>query len=398
MLVGAKTMSEDIKKNYYKLNTDEFDVYINNLKNDPRGVGFFNWMEKNYFFILDEEFISKILQLNKQQSKLDALYRGYSKGIQNFIKETLMIEEIKTTNATENIYSTRKDIFGLFNDVKSIKDNKVKSILQAYKAIESEPKIDSLKSIREFYDVMMKDAYDSKDDIPDGELFRKDTVDVINGIKIVHRGFYPETEVIKGMNEFLNVYTDEKMDIYPRIILSHFLFETIHPFYDGNGRMGRLLMSLQLYKQEKTIGSLVVSSSINNKKEKYYKALEKARDIHEFGYLNNYFLDMADILLEGYQNAAKDFNEKHRKLSESLLALNNMKLTKTEKKMLIYMLEASIYSTYGVNNTQIINACSISKRSVINILEKIREAGYLIDTKIGLYAYHKLDISKIFKE
>ena len=398
MLVGAKTMSEDIKKNYYKLNTDEFDVYINNLKNDPRGAGFFNWMEKNYFFILDEEVISKILQLNKQQSKLDALYRGYSKGIQNFIKETLMIEEIKTTNATENIYSTRKDIFGLFNDVKSIKDNKVKSILQAYKAIESEPKIDSLKSIREFYDVMMKDAYDSKNDIPDGRLFRKDAVNVINGIKTIHHGFYPETEVIKGMNEFLTVYTDEKMDIYPRIILSHFLFETIHPFYDGNGRMGRLLMSLQLYKQEKTIGSLVVSSSINNKKEKYYKALEKARDIHEFGYLNNYFLDMADILLEGYQNAAKDFNEKHRKLSESLLALNNMKLTKTEKKMLIYMLEASIYSTYGVNNTQIINACSISKRSVINILEKIREVGYLTDIKIGLYTYHKLDISKIFKE
>ena len=174
----CKNMSEAIKKNYYKLNKEEFDLYLSNLKNDPRSVKFFEWLKNNYFFILDDEIVNKILQLNKWQNKLDILYNGYSEEIKHFIKETLLIEEIRTTNATENIYSTRKDIFGLFNDVKSIKDNKVKSILQAYKAIEKEPENNSLESVRELYDIMMKDTYESKDDIPDGKLFRKDIVDI----------------------------------------------------------------------------------------------------------------------------------------------------------------------------------------------------------------------------
>ena len=392
----CKNMSEAIKKNYYKLNKEEFDLYLSNLKNDPRSVKFFEWLKNNYFFILDDEIVNKILQLNKWQNKLDILYNGYSEEIKHFIKETLLIEEIRTTNATENIYSTRKDIFGLFNDVKSIKDNKVKSILQAYKAIEKEPENNSLESVRELYDIMMKDAYESKDDIPDGKLFRKDIVDISDGIKNVHHGFYPETEIIKGMNDFLSVYSGLKTDIYQRVILSHFLFETVHPFYNGNGRMGRFLMSLQMYKEEKTIGSFVVASSINVNKSKYYKALEKAREIHEFGYLNNYFLDMADIMLEGYQNLIKELTEKEKQMSDSINKLNDLKLTKTEKKMIEYLLKASCYSVYGVNNTQIVEACNISKRSVINILDKIREAGCLVDTKIGLYSYHKIDLSKQF--
>lgn len=386
-------MSEDIKKKYYKLNSEEFDLYINNLKNSANSTVYFDWAKNSYFFVLDEEVINKILQLNKKQNKLDIIYNGYSKEIQQFIKESLIIEEIRTTNTIENIYSTRKDIFGLFNDVKSIKDKKAKSIIQAYKEFDSNPENSSLKSIREIYDVMMKNAFEDYSDKPDGKLFRKDTVDVSNGIKAVHHGFYPESEIIKGMEEFLSVYTNKDMDIYQKIILSHFLFETIHPFYDGNGRMGRLLMSLQLYKKEKTIGSFVIASSINTSKNKYYKALEKARDIHEYGYLNNYFLDMADIMLMGYKSLLDDLHKKDKQLSESLTELNNCKTTKTEKKILEYLIKASHYSVYGVNNQQITEACDVSKRSVINTLDKIREIGCLEDTKIGLYTFHKISLS-----
>ena len=42
----CKNMSEDIKKKYYKLNKDELDSYIDNLKDDPRNVTFLSGLRK----------------------------------------------------------------------------------------------------------------------------------------------------------------------------------------------------------------------------------------------------------------------------------------------------------------------------------------------------------------
>lgn len=50
----------------------------------------------------------------------------------NQLINTFIVEEIKTTNKIENIHSTRHDIFSLINNVNSVNDKHIKSILQAY--------------------------------------------------------------------------------------------------------------------------------------------------------------------------------------------------------------------------------------------------------------------------
>lgn len=381
----------NLKKIYYQLKKEEFDEYLNNLKKSDSTIRFFKNTKKDYFFHLDEECLKSILELNKFQVKFDSLINSLDSKKNKFIFETFVIDEIKTTNATENIFSTRRNIFGLMNNVASIKDKKVKSILQAYQYIkDNSDNINNLTAIRNVYDIMMKGAYESKDDIPDGIIFRKDIVEITNGIEPIHKGFFPESEIIKGMEEFLDVFNNKEMDIYQRLILSHFLFETVHPFYDGNGRLGRLLFSSGLLNETKSLVAYLISSSINKNKNTYYKVLKEARDSKNFGYLNNYFNIIANIITDGINDAYNKILAQEEEYKKLITEANEKKMTKSEKRILEYLILVSCYSYYGTTNNDIIESCEVSKRTVITTIAKLRSEGIIEDTKIGLFEYHKI--------
>ena len=73
------------------------------------------------------------------------------------------------------------------------------------------------------------------------------------------------------MGSLLTWYTKNKNKIHPLILSAYFhsAFETIHPFVDGNGRVGRLLMNFILYKNKYPMINIP-----NKKKYVYYKVLE----------------------------------------------------------------------------------------------------------------------------
>ncbi len=382
----------NLKKQYYSMDRDQFDDYLTSLKNDPETVRFFATRPDNTFFHTDNESVRLLLELHRQQMQFDQLVASLSSRKKDFISESLIIDEIKTTNATENIYSTRKDIFGLMNQVSSIKDRKIRSILQAYQSMNTaDSQIRDLQSIRKLYDQMMDGAFESRADRPDGTIFRKDSVAISNGMKTVHKGFYPEAEIIRGMEEFLAVYQNPKMDIYLRLILSHFLFETIHPFYDGNGRFGRLLMSLELLNDQDTLSAYLISSSINRKKKEYYSALEEARKFHSFGCLNSYFTQIATLLADGIENANQRMEQCEKECQKWIQESRRRNLTKSEHKILEYLIEASCFSYYGTTNEKIMESCAVSKRTVISTIGKLRSENLLTDTKIGAFDYHKIN-------
>ena len=378
---------QSLTKLSHTLTKIEFEKYIDNIKNNPDTLHFFTNTTTPYFFLLNNEITLKLIELHSQSWHFDNLLNSFSDFAKNLIIQSFLIEEIESTNSIENIHSTKHDIFYLLNNYSSSPNKKIISITNSYKLLLSNKhsNISKLEDIRTIYDELMYHSLSEKD-IPDGKYFRKGSVSISDGNKDIHNGFYPEENINEAMYEFLNLYNTKSIDIYERLIISHFLLETIHPFYDGNGRLGRYLISKHLFEEE-SYSSLLVSTSINKNKKKYYKAFKETRSYHEHGSLNSFVEKILEILIEG-------FTEANDVLIKKKLMIENRKppfeLSKSETMLYTLLSEASLLSDYGVNNQEILNNCNTSKRTLEYFLNKLRKNDLLLDTRIEKVVYHKL--------
>ncbi|MEA3329347.1 MAG: Fic family protein [Nanoarchaeota archaeon] len=158
-------------------------------------------------------------------------------------------------------------------------------------------KITPRKSLREINEVINhKDAFDfiieNKRDISKNLILKLHKIVVQNTLKselknqvgkyrtlqVYIRGteWLPPkpSEVPKEMTSLISWYSKNKNKLHPIILASYFhsAFETIHPFIDGNGRVGRLLMNMILHQHK-----FPMINILNKKKHIYYKSLEESQ-------------------------------------------------------------------------------------------------------------------------
>jgi Fic family protein len=114
---------------------------------------------------------------------------------------------------------------------------------------------------------------------------------VVNGLgNIIHKGA-PSDQVTKLLNELIKWYNKNK-NKYPTLVLAavvHNHFETIHPFRDGNGRVGRLLLNNILLKHNLP----PVNIELKNRRE-YYGALQEYQK-------NRNIRPMIELILKEYR-------------------------------------------------------------------------------------------------
>lgn len=374
-----------VKSDYFKMEKDIFDRYLNDLKNSKDTLFV---LDKKYFYYQSIENFNLIISLNKKMGQIDLLISSLSSFTKSQILQSFLIDEIEATNKIENIQSTRHDIFYILNNDGIVnKDKEIKFISNAYKnllQLENSP-VSTLQDLRDLYDVVLKDAID-KEERPDGKYFRKNEVCVSDGIKPIHYGVHGEENINRFMLEFLNLYNCDT-ELFTKLILSHFIFEYVHPFYNGNGRFGRFLFTKELFKETNSMCSFLISTAFETEKTKYYKAFKVADDRYQFGCLNQYLKTITEILNDYFD---KTLNT----LKDNISRLNNLIIpegfTKSEIKVYKLLGEATIYSTYGVSNEEIMDQTGISKRTLIYSLNKFKASDMIEDTKVGKTTYHKL--------
>lgn len=181
---------------------------------------------------------------------------------------------VYNTNAIEGLTITQNEVYDLLNSTenKQIKREKfeIAETFGLADALESLKKTDehlSIGLLKELHLIVFKDTKDFA-----GRLRRSgEEVGISDGRgNIIHNGT-TALKVVSELNNLIDWY-NENMNNYDPIILSaliHNNFENIHPFKDGNGRVGRLILNNILMKG----GALPISISVKNRQE-YYDALQ----------------------------------------------------------------------------------------------------------------------------
>lgn len=372
----------DIKKEFYKLNKEDFDKLINSLINCRTTLSF-SLNNKKYYFYEENEINNLLIELHLLDFEFNLLINSFSSFSKDKILESFMLNEIEATNKIENL-NTKKD--EIYQEL-ALNNQKVASIASSYMFLYRNKGIDIINfdDLRNIYLALFNNLIDKENQF-DGTYFRKNEVSITDGIKVVHKGINGEKEIEESMSLFLSFYNEETYDIYLRMIISHFIFETIHPYYDGNGRMGRFLFSSQLYKDKNTEVSFLISYIFHKYKSRYYKAFKKGRDIYEFGFINEYVKEILLILIDGLKEEIEIYKGLKEKRN---LFVNNLKLSKNENKIYELIEEATLFSFYGINNETILKESGCSKRTLMYVLKDIKNKGILISIKFLGVSYHK---------
>ena len=166
----------------------------------------------------------------------------------------------------------------------------------------------------------------------------------------------------------------------------HFQFESIHPFYDGNGRTGRILNLLYLIHNDLLeIPILYLSSNINKTKDKYYKLLNHTNKTDEWEKWIIYMLDMIRITAEETIEKIKAIV----KLLGDTIEIAKLNANQIYRKELIEILFEHPYSKieYLVSNM------GVERKAASRYLKKLEQIGILKSHKIGrenIYVNKKL--------
>jgi len=310
-----------------------------------------------------------------------------------------LIEEIKSTNDIEGVRSTRREIMTALNASAPARTNyRLGSLVDKYeKAMQGEQlTLNCSQDIRQLFDTLMWDeiSRDNPHNLPDGQIFRKSSVDVVSASqKTVHRGIYPETEIIKHMDSALQVLNEPTIPIFIRTAIFHYFFGYIHPFYDGNGRLARFITAYFLAQKLHPAIALQLSFLLKAQRSKYYKLFTITDADINRGDLTPFIIGMLEFTREAIIHTTNSLQEKyhHYKGAKEKITLLNLP-SKTTLALCDLLLQASIFAPYGITMSELTNALHKSENTIYTHLKKLPADILLIDKHEKTH-YYKLNLS-----
>ncbi|MGX8699439.1 MAG: Fic family protein, partial [bacterium] len=323
--------------------------------------------------------MAEILRLDKALFQLRSRLPGAAQE-EYFTK--CLIDEIVVTNRIEGVHSSRREIGDVLlqleeQSAKKGRESAFFGLVNRYRKLsrrESAPP-KTCREVREIYDeiVLTEVAGEDKHNAPDGELFRREMVEVYAPTgKSIHKGLYPETAILSAMQEALRFLHDESVLPLYRVAIFHYLLGYIHPFYDGNGRLGRFLLSACLAEELELLPACRISTTIRENLKKYYDAFEVCNDPRNRGDMTPFLLTMLEIISSTMTETKELLEEWSARLEHYARLLPRLKEGEEKGMSELYFLlvQAALFSERGLPTQelmrlQIITRVTLNKRLAV---------------------------------
>lgn len=183
------------------------------------------------------------------------------------------------------------------------------------------------------------------------------------------------TEAMSDLEKYINA--DDRLDGLIRAALIHYQFETIHPFLDGNGRIGRLLITLFLMEKKiLTTPALYISYFLKKNRVEYYDRMTEVRSKGNYEQWVKFFLQ---ALAESAKDAIAAIDELTALHDKNIDLVAGMGRASKNAMLVFRYLEANPIIEIG----KTAEALGITFGTASNVVERLSSAGILEQTTTG---------------
>lgn len=287
---------------------------------------------------MDAEMISLLTDATKALATLDTL-SSYIPNMNLFVsmyvrKEALFSSQIEGTQATlEDVLDPLIEKNANQNVADVI--NYIKATEFALERLNTLPLCNRL--IKETHQVLMQDVRGQEKN--PGEFRNSQNWIGSTGSTLKNARYIPPNpedmkQAMSDLEKYIN--SDDELDLLIQTALIHYQFETIHPFLDGNGRVGRLLITLFLMEKKRlNTPALYISYYLKNNRIEYYDRMSEVRNKNNYEQWIKFFLR---AIKESSEDAVETINKLSELHGKNIAIIEKMgRASKTAKEIFDYL-------------------------------------------------------------
>lgn len=218
---------------------------------------------------MTDRIINLIAGIGEQVGRITVLSRG---SMNPHLRKENRIRTIHSSLAIEHNSLSLAQVTAILDGKRILGNpNEIREVKNAYDTYEMMLTLNpySVKDLLKAHKMMMEGL------IPENGKFRSGGVGVFDGDVVIHMA--PPAKLVAGeIQDLFDWYQVSEMHPLIKSAVFHYEFEFIHPFADGNGRMGRMWHSLLLGKWNELFYWLPIEELIRNRQREYYDALGKS--------------------------------------------------------------------------------------------------------------------------
>lgn len=300
---------------------------------------------------------------------------------QQILINTLGLQEAKDSSAIENIITTHDDLYKseLNLDSSRLNAKEVQNYISALKKgfeLTSKNGLITNKTILLIQEELEQNNAGFRK-LPGTTLKNAMTGEVIY---TPPQHINEINDLMSNLEQFINNTELDSYDPIIRMAIIHYQFESIHPFYDGNGRTGRIINILYLILENlQTLPILYLSSYIIKNKSDYYRLLQEVRE-------HDHWEEWLMFIVKGVEETSKETIELILEIKE-LMAQYKQTL-RTNYKFYSQDLLNNLFKHPYTKIEFIVNDLKVSRITAASYLNKLSDDGLLIKEKLGTGNYY----------